>query len=78
MRDWRDEEQDRRIDEIHHRQTGGGIDDIFEVLVWIVIVAVVIFFVAGLLDNWLGWGLVDWIWGAIYDWSNGFFGKPNN
>lgn len=79
MRDWRDEEQDRRIDEMYHRETGGdGGNDIIEFIVWIVIGFIVILAVAGFLDNTFGWGLVDWIWGALYDWTNGTFGTPNN
>lgn len=78
MRDWRDEEQDRRIEEMYERQTGGdGGNDIIEFFVYIVIGLVVVLAIAGFLDNMFGWGLVDFIWGAIYNWTDGTFGKPN-
>lgn len=79
MRDWRDEERDRRIDEIHAHETGGtGGNDIIEFFTYIVIGFVIILVIAGLLDNWLGWGLVDFIWNAIYNWTDGAIGQPSN
>lgn len=76
MRDWRDEEQDRRIEELHNQQAG-DVNDIWGFFTYIAIGFVVILVLAGLLDSWFGWGLVDWIWGLVYEWSNGAIGKPN-
>lgn len=76
MRDWRDEERDRRIDEMYDRQTG-TFDDIWEFVVWIAIGFAVLLGAAGLLDNFFGWGLVDWLWGLLHQWTGGAIGRPS-
>lgn len=77
MRDWEDEERNRRIDEMYARQHGSGFDDIIEMFVYIVIGAVVVFFIAGFLDNTFEWGLTDWLWGRIHDWTGGVIGESD-
>lgn len=78
MRDWRDEENDRRMDEMYaNRQGGDGGNDIVEFVTWIVIGFVVLLVITGFLDNQFGWGLTPALWNAIYEWSNGAIGKPS-
>lgn len=71
MRDYMDNERDRRLEDIHHRQQGSGggggdgFDDILELFAYIVFGAVVLMGIAGFLDNQFGWGLTDWLMGLL-------------
>lgn len=81
VRDYMDDERDRRMDEMYARQSsdpnGGDWDDIIEFGLKILGVFILILAVAGLLDNQFGWGLTDWIWGLLYSWTDGVVGQPN-
>lgn len=78
MRDWQEEEHYRRVQEMYDQQHGGGFDDILEVFVYIIVAVVGLLLVAGFLDSTFGWGLTDWIWGLIYEWTGGALGSPND
>lgn len=80
MRDWRDEENDRRMDEMYARRGGDdhGGNDIIEFFVYILIGFVVILAVAGFLDSHFGWGITDWIWNALHEWTDGAIGRPSS
>lgn len=75
MRDWRDAERDWQMEEIYQR-SGGGYDDIIETLVYIVIGIAVVLGIAGFLDSHFHWGLTEWIWAQIHQWTGGVLGKP--
>lgn len=81
MRDYMDDERDRRMDEMYARRSGsatdGGFDDIIEFIVGIIGAFLVVLVIAGVLDSYFGWGLVDWIWGLVYSWTDGVIGKPS-
>lgn len=77
MRDWQDEENDRRLNEIHSQQVG-GFDDLWSMGCGVLAVIAVIFVIAGALDNWLGWGLTDFLWGLVYEVSGGVLGSPKD
>lgn len=66
MRDFMDDERDRRLEDMSRRSRyDGGSDDLVEWLLGIVGIFLVILVIAGFLDSQFGWGLTDWIWGLI-------------
>lgn len=77
MRDWRDEENDRRIEEMYASRHGSGTDDILEFFMWIGFAFVGLLVVTGFLDSTFGWGLTDWVWGLVYEWTDGSLGSPS-
>lgn len=82
MRDWRDEERDRRMDEMYARRhdSNGGDDgtDLVGFFVGVIIVIALILAGLGWIDNQFGWGLRDWLLGVFHELTNGAIGKENS